>query len=263
VIEPETPTGTGGVAPAAAGPTRVSTVCGGARTGRTNRVRPDQTLIAVPDRGLFWGNRGPLLDDDGRLARHNRGRNWIICQLRFNGRHRLQWQPRRLTELYFLDEATALAAGHRPCAECRHQAYQAFKTAWRAGLPGHQRVTAAAIDTRLHADRLSGPGVQRTYRAELAGLPDATIIEHDGLPWLVLGDTLLAWTSTGYRAPRSRAGLREVRVLTPKSTVAALTAGYRPVLHPSAHQGDRHGLNSAKPTDETPCPARGRSPRPS
>jgi len=97
---------------------------------RQNRVTPYGELIAVPDRGMFWGNRGPLLDREGRLARYSRGQAWVICVLSFKGRRRQQWTPGRLTELYFLDEATGLAAGHRPCGECRYREYQAFKHAW-------------------------------------------------------------------------------------------------------------------------------------
>src|SRR6188472_3672272 len=102
---------------------------------RQNRVTPYGELIAVPDRGMFWGNRGPLLDREGRLARYSRGQAWVICVLSFKGRRRQQWTPGRLTELYFLDEATGLAAGHRPCGECRYRDYQAFKQAWARGVP--------------------------------------------------------------------------------------------------------------------------------
>jgi hypothetical protein len=110
---------------------------------RQNRVTPYGELIAVPDRGTFWGNRGALLDREGRLSRYSRGQAWVICVLSFKGRRRQQWMPGRLTELYFLDEATGLAAGHRPCGECRYRDYQAFKRAWSpdggspgGGLPG-------------------------------------------------------------------------------------------------------------------------------
>ena len=142
---------------------------------RQNRVTPYGELIAVPDRGMFWGNRGPLLDREGRLARYSRGQAWAICVLSFKGRRRQQWTPGRLTELYFLDEATGLAAGHRPCGECRYREYQAFKHAWardgdapgsrpgpwwisagRPGLcttagcwPGHRAATGTARSRRL------------------------------------------------------------------------------------------------------------------
>jgi len=187
---------------------------------RQNRVTPYGELLAVPDRGMFWGNRGPLLDREGRLARYSRGQAWAICVLSFKGRRRQQWRPGRLTELYFLDEATGLAAGHRPCGECRYREYQAFKRAWaRDGdAPG-----APEIDARMHADRLAGPGERRTYLAPLAGAP---CLVHDG--------RLLAWTPGGYRQRPVEAPGGPVTVITPRATVAVLAAGYRPVLHPSA-----------------------------
>jgi hypothetical protein len=200
---------------------------------RQNRVTPRGELIAVPDRGTFWGNRGVLHDPQGRLIRYSRGRAWAICVLAYKGRRRTQWAPGRLTELYFLDEATGLAAGHRPCGECRHRDYQAFKRAWAAAhegeVPGVQ-----AIDARLHADRLVRPGVRRVYSALLAALPDGVMVEVDGAPFLVHGGGLLAWTPGGYRARRAAVPPTPVTVITPRATVATLAAGYRPVIHPSA-----------------------------
>ena len=211
---------------------------------RQNRVTPHGELLAVPDRGMFWGNRGPLLDREGRLARYSRGQAWAICVLSFKGRRRQQWRPGRLTELYFLDEATGLAAGHRPCGECRYREYQAFKRAWAdaapgaglpgAGLPSGSLPGAPEIDARLHADRLAGPGVRRTYRAPLAGLPSGTMVDLGGAPWLVHDGRLLAWTPGGYRQRPVEAPAGPVTVITPRATVAVLAAGYRPVLHPSA-----------------------------
>jgi len=200
---------------------------------RQNRVTPHGELIAVPDRGMFWGNRGILHDAQGRLVRYSRGRAWAICVLEFKGRRREQWAPGRLTELFFLDEATGLAAGHRPCGECRYRDYQAFKHAWAAahggGVPG-----VHAIDSLLHADRLAGPGIRRTFLARLGELPDGAMAEVDGSPWLVLGGGLLAWTPGGYRDRRAPGPGAAVSVITPRATVAVLAAGYRPVLHPTA-----------------------------
>jgi hypothetical protein len=180
---------------------------------RQNRVTPYGELIAVPDRGTFWGNRGPLLDREGRLARYSRGPAWVICMLSFKGRRRQQWTPGRLTELYFLDEATGLAAGHRPCGECRYRDYQAFKRAWGGG------------------------GVRRTYLAPLGGLPSGTMVDIGGAPWLIHDGRLLAWTPGGYRQRPVEAPGGPVTVITPRATVAVLAAGYRPVLHPSALAG--------------------------
>jgi hypothetical protein len=205
---------------------------------RQNRVTPRGELIAVPDRGMFWGNRGVLHDAQGRLVRYSRGRAWLICLLEFKGRRRQLLAPGRLTELFFLDEATGLAAGHRPCGECRYRDYQAFKRALALGC-GERMPRVAELDARLHADRLVRPGVRRRYPAALAGLPDGAMVEAGGQPWLVLGGALLAWTPGGYRERRAAEPSSEVTVITPRATVAALAAGYRPVVHPSAETGPR------------------------
>jgi hypothetical protein len=207
---------------------------------RQNRVTPYGDLISVPDRGMFWGNRGVLHDDQGSLVRYARARAWLICVLEFKGRRRTLMAPGRLTELFFLDEATGLAAGHRPCGECRHGDYQAFKRAFRCG-------GAPEIDARLHADRLVRPGVRRSYAAELSDLPDGAMVDVDGRPWLVYRGGLLAWTPGGYRSRRAAAPSTEVTVITPRATVAAIAAGYRPVVHPSAARSSSKALGSLRP----------------
>ena len=214
---------------------------------RRNRVTPYGELISVPDRGMFWGNRGVLVDDAGELARYSRGKAWMICLLQYKGIRRVQWTPRRLTELYFLDEATALAAGHRPCGECRYHDYQEFKRCWSrafgGGLPG-----VAEIDARLHEDRLlaGGPGragrrdldagasVRRSYLAPAASLPSGTMVSVDGAPWLVHGGSLLRWTPGGYTERLPASSLDAAVVITPRATVAVLAAGYRPLLDVTA-----------------------------
>jgi hypothetical protein len=200
---------------------------------RQNRVTPYGELAAVAERGTFWGNRGQLLDATGSLARFSRGRLWLICVLDFKGRRRTLWQPGRLTELFFLDEATGLAAGHRPCGECRYPRYQEFKRAWAEAFPG-EPAGATAMDARLHADRLAAPGIRRSHEAALADLPDGAMVELDGRAWLVLGPRLLAWSHGGYREQRARPRRARVTVLTPRATVAVLAAGYQPVLHPTS-----------------------------
>jgi hypothetical protein len=211
---------------------------------RRNRVTPYGELIAVADRGMFWGNRGVLVDERGSLARYSRGQAWMICVLSYKGIRRVQWSPGRLTELFFLDEATALAAGHRPCGECRYRDYQEFKRCFCAAAPlGVQEIGVQEIDARLHADRLAAPGarrdklagasVRRTFTASLATLPDGTMVDVDGAPYLVLGGRLLRWTPGGYSGVTATVP-GPVTVITPRSTVAALSAGYRPVLHESA-----------------------------
>jgi hypothetical protein len=152
-----------------------------------------------------------------------------VCVLEFRGRRR----PRRYTELFFLDEAVAVAAGHRPCAECRHAAYQPFRTAWAAALALPAKPAADDIDRVLHWERRMVGGARVTYSAPLSELHDGVFIARDGEPWLVHGGDLRRWTPAGYTDRIDRLdGL--AAVLTPRATVAAIRAGYRPLLHPSA-----------------------------
>ncbi len=198
-----------------------------------NRVTPSGEIIADPARGLFMGNRGILHDDARRLGKARwRHKNWITCLLDFKGRRRDVMSPHRYTELFFLDEAVALAAGHRPCAECRRGRYRAFLAAWTAGAGQDGQPKAPELDAVLHAARVD-PGTrrQRTYRTDLAGLPDGVFIRLEALPLLVLGDRLLPWAPGGYGAAIARPSGGPVCVLTPRPTVAAMTAGYRPELH--------------------------------
>lgn len=203
---------------------------------RRNRVLPDGQLVAAGERGTLWGNRGALLDSRGNLARYSRGRAWISCVLEYKGRRRSLAVPGRLTELFFLDEATALAAGHRPCGECRMPAYRAFLAAWTTAHAG-ARPGAPAMDAVLQRDRLAAPGVRRTYTEHLDRLPVGTVVETvvEREPgWcLVLDDELVTWHLGGYGQRRPRAGIAEVTVVTPRSIAATLQAGYRPLLHPS------------------------------
>ena len=197
---------------------------------RQNRVTPRGELIAVDARGTFMGNRGCLHDAAGRIRRAWQLKRWIICEPEFKGRHRPVMQPGRYTELFFLDEATALAAGHRPCAECRRPAFLAFLAAWAAGRPGGETPRTPALDEVLHRERTAPP-----WQAPLDTLPDGAFVALPGdpRPFLVLGGALLAWTPGGYTDHVARPPAA-VEVLTPRSTVEALRAGYRPVLHPTA-----------------------------
>jgi hypothetical protein len=191
-----------------------------------NRVTPLSALIATPERGLVYGNRGCLHDDAGRIRRLQATRRWIACRLEFRGWHRSPlMQPGRFTELFFLDEATAFAAGHRPCALCRREDYNRAMAIWG-------RVGADAIDLRLDAERLSGR--ERRLHPAPRDLPDGAFVLRDGEPWLVRGDEVLRWTPAGYtdREPRTDAPL-----LTPPSLVELLRSDWRgvvPLLHPSA-----------------------------
>jgi len=200
-----------------------------------NRVTPLGDLIASPARGLVYGNRGCLHDDERRIRRRFQVRRWIACRLEFKARRRSPlMQPGKYTELFFLDEATAFAAGHRPCAECRREDYDRFTAFWREL---HGDVGADAIDLRLHAERLD-PATRghRVRETGLEGLPDGVFVLRNGVPHVVLGDRLLAWSPEGYVAREPRPS-GPGPLITPPSLVALLASGWTsavPFLHPSA-----------------------------
>lgn len=207
---------------------------------RQNRVTPFGDLVATTDRGTFMGNRGVLHEADGHIKRAWHLKRWIVCLLEFRGRKRSVMTPGRYTELFFLDEATALAAGHRPCSECRHARYVTFCKAWgtaNAGGDSSTKITAEEIDRRLHTERMTANHSQRSYVTPLDELPDGVFVTHSAWEeraYLVWGDSLLAWSPGGYSERRQRLYGEEVQVLTPKSTVATIRAGYSPDIHPSA-----------------------------
>jgi hypothetical protein len=206
---------------------------------RRNRVTPFGEIVAIPERGNLMGNRGILHDAEGRIRRPWQVKRWLICVLEFRGRYRTVMTPNRYTELFFLDEATALAVGHRPCAECQHRRYLAFRDAWAFGnssLVGSAAVGAGVIDDRLHADRVGPDRSKRTQRAKIDHLPDGVFVTlggHDGDAWLIRGDAILAWSPAGYRERRRRPEGEFVKVLTPASTVNAIRSGFFPGIHPS------------------------------
>jgi hypothetical protein len=208
---------------------------------KQNRVTPFGRIIATPEYGTFLGNRGVLHDAEGRIRREWQLKRWIVCLLKFRGRRRTVMTPGRYTELFFLDEATALAAGHRPCAECRRARFLDFCNAWNTS----RRPTAPEIDDRLHAERVSSDGSRRTFLADLEQLPNGVFILREDQAHLVHGDSLLTWAPAGYRERRPRPSGAAVRVLTPPSTVRAILAGYVPEVHASAltplpETGGRH-----------------------
>ena len=200
-------------------------------------MTPLGELVAEPGRGLVYGNRGCLHDADGTIRRRFAGRRWIACRLAFRGWHRSPLlQPGRFTELFFLDEATAFAAGHRPCALCRREDYNAFVARW-SGLHPRQH-GADAIDEQLHAERIEPRNRERRlHRRPYDELPDGAFVLHDDLPKLVLGTTLRTWSTAGYGAISRRPTSGEAVVITPPSLLAVLSEGWDgavPLLHPSA-----------------------------
>jgi hypothetical protein len=200
-----------------------------------NRVTPFGEIVALEGRGLVMGNRGVLHDDARHIVRQSQVRRWLACRTEFRGRHRTIMRPHSYTELFFLDEATAFAAGHRPCAECRHADYQRFRTLW-AKCHG-EPVNADIIDRQLHFDRLVGRRTKRAYSADLATLPDGAYIAFEDRAWLIWGDFLFAWAASGYGERCKRPQDLQVEVLTPQSAVAVLAAGYTAAVHPSALRG--------------------------
>lgn len=199
-----------------------------------NRVDPFGNLFRTAARGTMMGNRGGAIHNEAReIVAAYKSRRWIACVLEFRGRHRIVMAPRRYTELFFLDEATALAAGHRPCAECRRERYNAFRAAWQRarGLPAPP--FADEMDLELHPARIGPRKEKVTYSAGITTLPDGCFVTIENVPHLLWRGKLLRWTPDGYDAELPRAnGL--VTVLTPKPIVECLEAGYLPAVHGSA-----------------------------
>lgn len=205
-----------------------------------NRVTPFGTIIAVSAKGTLMGNRGVLHADDGRLVRPWKNTAWITCALEFKGRSFPVRAPGHYTALFFHDEATALAAGHRPCALCRRTHFTTFCDAWARGnaWSAARPPRAADIDSRLHADRFDpASGDKVVFTATAADLPDGTMIAFPDDPtqaWLLSDGLVHPWSPKGYGLPRPLTREVPVTVLTPRSTVKAIAAGYRPALALSA-----------------------------
>jgi hypothetical protein len=189
-----------------------------------NRVTPTGDIEAIQLRGAWTGNRG-ILHSGHEIVRFHASDLWITCALEFRGRRHEQWQPHHYTFLFFHDEAVSFAAGHRPCAECRRDSYNAYRAAWAAGL-GVDAPSAQQMNQRLHGERI----VRKTHRRRLhpipwADLPDGAFVMLGTSPALVIGDGLREWTFQGYQRRRERPAHGTAEVLTPPSTVAALRAG--------------------------------------
>jgi hypothetical protein len=202
-----------------------------------NRVTPLGELIATPERGLVYANRGCIHDRHGVIRDRYPTKRWIACRLEWGGRRRHPLMgPGKFTELFFLDEATALAAGHRPCGECRHRDYERLTAMWADLHPG--RHGADAIDEQLDGERRD-PGTKRRrlHEADLDGLPDGTFVLLENHPHVVLGRELLRWSPAGYTTRSKRPAGGHATVLTPPSLVALLATDRTPLvpfLHPSA-----------------------------
>jgi hypothetical protein len=201
-----------------------------------NRVTPLGEIVATPQRGLFTGNRGIIHDPATKTLLNRRWatKAWIICVCEFRGRRRDVMASRSWTELFFLDEATALAAGHRPCFYCRREDANRFRAAWQQG-NGVNAMRASEMDEGLHRERLDGRAKRlHALPMPVEALPDGAMVQAGGESWLIARGRPLQWAFEGYRKPQHR--VADALLLTPPSTVRALAAGYRPVLHESAAQ---------------------------
>jgi hypothetical protein len=201
-----------------------------------NRVDPFGSLFRSPARGTFMGNRGGALHNDQReIVRAYKSRQWITCVLEFKGRRRSVMSPRLYTELFFLDEAVAFAAGHRPCAECRRGRFNEFRQAWMRGrqAASSHPVRAPEIDEILHRARLDERKRKRTWQANLRSLPNGAFVEIDQAPYLVWKDAVALWTPEGYTKKQPRPCNSRVTVLTPRPIVACFNEGYEPEIHRS------------------------------
>jgi hypothetical protein len=202
-----------------------------------NRVTPLGEILAIPARGLFTGNRGIIHDPATRtlLARRWTTKAWIVCLCDYKGRRRTPMAGRSWTELFFLDEATALAAGHRPCFFCRRDSAERFRAAWAKG-NDVAPPAAAAMDAVLHAERLDGKAKRmHSIPGRVRDLPSGAMLWVDGACCLKAKGGIYRWSPEGYGP--MLAWPKNVRLLTPPSTARALAAGYRPVLHPSVEGG--------------------------
>lgn len=202
-----------------------------------NRVDPCGVIFSSPARGTFMGNRGGALHSRNRqIVRPYASRRWITCLLEFKGRRRSVMSPGHYTELFFLDEAVALAAGHRPCAECRRERFNAFKDAWNrsSDAPAPDPPSADEIDLELHRWRIDRRKGKVTWRAALNSLPDGCFVQIGDSSYLVRGDSLLLWSPAGYLEKRLRPNDLTVDVLTPEPVVRCIRQGYIPEIHKSA-----------------------------
>jgi hypothetical protein len=202
-----------------------------------NRVTPSGDIIADPHRGLFTGNRGIIDDPATKTLLRKRWSNpaWLTCVCEFRGRRRKVMGGRSWTELFFLDEATAFAAGHRPCFYCRRDDANRFRAAWEEG-NGVTSVLAPDIDAVLHRERLDR-GSKRLHALPMPmeKLPEGAMLQSAAESYLIVQGKALQWSFAGYR--KASSSIADAMLLTPPSTLRAFAAGYRPLLHPSAREG--------------------------
>jgi hypothetical protein len=188
-----------------------------------NRVNPYGELCVNTARGMFMGNRGLLHNEHQQIVRPFKEIRWIICKLQFKNWHRPIMKKGQYTELFFMDEATALAAGHRPCAECQRERYLQYKEKWQIG---NNKIIhkIGEIDAILHAERLSK--IKPAFHIQ--DLPNGTLIEYNALPYLMHNEQIYEWTFEGYKSPIKLTQNPIIQLITPISTVNAIKSGFVP-----------------------------------
>lgn len=210
-------------------------------TPRTNRVDPFGDLHSSPARGMFTGNRGCLVDASSRLVRHHRGDLWITCVLVYRDWRSPLDRPGHWTPLFFLDDAVALAAGHRPCGLCRRDSYISYRDAVRTGRDIADPPSATDLNRMLATERLrrgrglSRAGDRKTWTSAGGMIPSGTVVlDGYGRPRLVDGAQTLEFTFAGWANPEPLGSAHGVEILTPPTSFTALANGFKPALHPSA-----------------------------
>jgi hypothetical protein len=198
-----------------------------------NRVDPSGNIIKTPERGAWLGNRGVIHNDKQEIVRPYKLKAWITCVLQFRGRHREIMQPNRWTELFFLDEATAFSAGHRPCFQCRYKDHQRFKEYWLKGNPQYgfnMKTPVSKIDYIIQQERIAADKLKVTYKEYQKALPDGTFILYGDKPYLLKNNKLHLWNPAGYEKSITLPGTEKLTVLTPKSLVNMFSVGYVPQM---------------------------------
>lgn len=202
-----------------------------------NRVDPKGEIITTTARGSWMGNRGVIHNSEKQIIRPFKHKAWITCQLSFKERRRVVMSPDRWTELFFLDEATAFSAGHRPCFECRRDHAIHFKKCWIEGNPEYGfdlKTKIGLIDDIIHEQRINLRGQKVTYQADISTLPDGTFISIQNDHYVISGESLFQWSPFGYRGTLLKKNLSQAEVLTPSSVVNALACAYKASIHESA-----------------------------
>ena len=198
-----------------------------------NRVDPFGDLIKTKARGSWMGNRGILHNEKQEILRPFKLKAWITCKLEFNGRKRQVMAPDRYTELFFLDEATSFAAGHRPCFECRRNDFNKFKTLWLKGNPEYnfdENTSIKKIDEILHKERMDRKKQKVTFEENIKNISNGSFVLIDNKPWLIFDRQIFLWSPFGYEKGRALPRADTVTVLTPKSILNTFRAGYVPQI---------------------------------